>query len=121
LYGLNFAVRLPPLLTKDRSVSYGSALEANRFKFTPSSTIGNSLRQRLLSTGERELIDASPYDRIWGIGFKAADAKKKSVNRDQWGENKFGKALMEIRTNIRSNWDPTSVFDTPGSGFFVEW
>ncbi|KAM3422687.1 hypothetical protein BST61_g174 [Cercospora zeina] len=37
-------------------------------------------KKRLLSTGDKELVEASPFDRIWGIGFHAGTALK--VNRD---------------------------------------
>lgn len=57
-----------------------------------------SLRDMLLATGDREIVEASPYDNIWGIGFKAADADHV---RAQWGTNLLGKALMEVRRNLR--------------------
>ncbi|CAN9093874.1 unnamed protein product [Alternaria alternata] len=37
-------------------------------KFTISDDAEN-LRRMLLATGERELVEASPFDRIWGVGF----------------------------------------------------
>ena len=52
----------------------------------------------LLSTGEEELVEASPYDKIWGIGISPEDAK----NGKQWnGKNLLGIALMDIRNKIR--------------------
>ena len=33
------------------------------------------LRAFLLSTCDQGVAEASPYDRIWGIGLKATDAK----------------------------------------------
>lgn len=57
-----------------------------------------SFRQVLLSTGNRELVEASPYDRIWGIGFREADAEQ---NRDSWGLNLLGKALMAVREEFK--------------------
>ncbi|KAI9724305.1 MAG: hypothetical protein M1812_000371 [Candelaria pacifica] len=56
------------------------------------------IRKRLLDTGDRELVEASPFDRIWGVGFAAVDAKR---NREQWGENLMGKAIMRVRERIR--------------------
>ena len=41
---------------------------------------------------------ASPYDRIWGIGFTGSQAK---ANRENWGENLLGKALMRVRTRLQ--------------------
>lgn len=58
-----------------------------------------SLRELLLETGDRELVEASPMDRIWGIGFGAAKAG--TVGRERWGLNLLGKALMEVRAMLR--------------------
>ncbi|MFI8437672.1 NADAR family protein [Streptomyces sp. NPDC079020] len=58
------------------------------------------LRAFLLNTGERVLVEASPMDRIWGIGLAADDER---VERpQQWrGLNLLGFALMEARTRLR--------------------
>ncbi|KND87557.1 Uncharacterized protein TOPH_07832 [Tolypocladium ophioglossoides CBS 100239] len=60
--------------------------------------LDGSLREMLLRTGEREIVEASPYDAIWGIGFteKAAEG-----TRAQWGQNLLGRALMEVRKTLR--------------------
>ncbi|SPQ17832.1 0145b5db-60e5-4ff1-8392-a770bfda7eb5 [Thermothielavioides terrestris] len=58
-----------------------------------------SIRELLLRTGERELVEASPMDRIWGIGFGAAKAGV--VGREKWGLNLLGKALMDVREQLR--------------------
>jgi ribA/ribD-fused uncharacterized protein len=57
------------------------------------------LRDFLLSTGEKVLVEASPYDRIWGIGMAAtnADAARPSAWR---GLNLLGFALMEVRERL---------------------
>ncbi|KAK4153377.1 hypothetical protein C8A00DRAFT_43669 [Chaetomidium leptoderma] len=59
---------------------------------------GLSLRELLLRTGEREIVEASPMDRIWGIGFGAARA---GTVRARWGLNLLGKALMVVRGELR--------------------
>jgi predicted NAD-dependent protein-ADP-ribosyltransferase YbiA (DUF1768 family) len=43
-------------------------------------------------------LQASPTDRIWGVGFGAADA---SENRSDWGENRLGKAISRVRDRLR--------------------
>ena len=58
------------------------------------------LKKVLLETGDRDLVEASPKDRIWGIGYSAAAAKKTS--RDRWGQNLLGIALMYARRKIRA-------------------
>ena len=60
--------------------------------------IESSLRDVLLATGDRLIVEASPYDRIWGVGFGPGNAKE---NHRQWGMNLLGKALMEVRTALR--------------------
>lgn len=58
----------------------------------------NDLLSKLLETGDRELVEASPYDQIWGIGFKDVDAE---ANRQKWGLNLLGKALVKVRAVLR--------------------
>lgn len=57
------------------------------------------LKAKLLETGDRLLVEASSADRVWGIGYTAKHAM---ANRDDWGENRLGKALMVARDHIRS-------------------
>jgi ribA/ribD-fused uncharacterized protein len=71
--------------------------QGNYYKFTISSDAAQ-LREWLMETGDRELVEASPADRIWGIGFTEKDAKE---NGERWGQNLLGKALMEVRRKIR--------------------
>ena len=61
-------------------------------------TQNENLKMVLLETKDRELVEASPSDRIWGIGF---DSEKAPGNEDKWGENKLGKALMKVREQLR--------------------
>jgi len=43
------------------------------------------------------LVEASPYDRIWGIGFYDHEAIQ---NIDNWGENLLGKVLTELAMEL---------------------
>jgi hypothetical protein len=52
----------------------------------------------LLVTGDRELAETSPVDRIWGVGFREEGAEE---NREKWGLNLLGKALTRARQRIR--------------------
>jgi len=58
------------------------------------------LRRFLLGTGERVLVEASPVDRIWGIGLAAGDPRAADPAR-WWGENLLGFALMDARATLR--------------------
>jgi ribA/ribD-fused uncharacterized protein len=72
-------------------------VEGNMHKFTKSED-AESLRAWLLATGERELVEASPADRVWGVGFTERDAGR---NRERWGQNLLGAALEEVRRRLR--------------------
>jgi ribA/ribD-fused uncharacterized protein len=61
----------------------------------------SELREYLLNTGDRVLVEASPVDRIWGIGLAQDDAA--AENPELWrGLNLLGFALMEARARLRS-------------------
>lgn len=63
-------------------------------------TQNKNLKTLLLNTGEKMIYEASPYDKEWGIGIGVDDAVNgKAVN----GLNKLGKALVEVRTYLKSN------------------
>ena len=59
------------------------------------------LKNYLLTTGDRVLVEASPVDAIWGIGLAADHADAQAPARWQ-GENLLGFALMEVRDQLRS-------------------
>ena len=60
-----------------------------------------ALRSYLLGTGERVLVEASPLDRIWGIGLTRDDPAASEPSR--WrGTNLLGFALMEVRGILRA-------------------
>ncbi|PVH98693.1 DUF1768-domain-containing protein, partial [Periconia macrospinosa] len=71
--------------------------QGNLYKFTISQE-ADALRGKLLATGERELVEASAGDRVWGIGFREAEAER---NRRRWGGNLLGKVLMDVRRELR--------------------
>lgn len=59
-----------------------------------------ALRDFLLATGDRVLVEASPMDRIWGIGLASDDERAQDPAR--WrGLNLLGFALMEAREELR--------------------
>ena len=59
------------------------------------------LRNYLDGTGDKIIVEASPYDKIWGIGMKAGDEGIENPNN--WkGDNLLGYALMEVRDQLRT-------------------
>lgn len=79
----------------------GTPLKAKGAK-RPLIPIEKSLRSMLLATGDAEIVEASPFDRIWGIGFTAAKAEDA---REAWGLNLLGLELMEVRRILREEED----------------
>ncbi|MEO3829484.1 NADAR family protein [Actinomadura sp. B10D3] len=57
------------------------------------------LRDYLLGTRDRILVEASPLDRVWGIGLAADDPRAEDVSSWQ-GQNLLGFALMTARTAL---------------------
>ncbi|WP_037843989.1 NADAR family protein [Streptomyces sp. NRRL S-455] len=59
------------------------------------------LREFLLNTGDRVLVEASPLDRVWGIGLAADD--EAASDPERWrGQNLLGFALMAARERLRA-------------------
>ena len=59
------------------------------------------LKNRLLSTGNKVLVEASPYDKVWGIGISQYHLD--AVYPNHWrGQNLLGKCLMEARSIIKN-------------------
>lgn len=82
-----------PLWTENR---FAIVLNGNRHKFTQN----ESHLQKLLSTGSKLLVEASPDDRIWGIGLAEED-KPAVLSPLTWnGLNLLGFVLTELRAEL---------------------
>ena len=57
-------------------------------------------RDFLLATGSKRLVEASPYDSIWGIGVSLYD--KDLLNTKKWGKNMCGVSLDSIKHELWS-------------------
>ena len=58
------------------------------------------LRDVLMSTGDRILVEAAPRDKIWGVGMAADDPD--IIDSSQWrGTNLLGQVLMQVRSDLR--------------------
>jgi len=84
-----------------------AAWNQHRFEIVVSGNLAkfgghDELRDYLLTTGDRVLVEASPLDRIWGIGLDRDDPAAADPRR--WrGTNLLGFALMEVRDRLRSH------------------
>lgn len=75
---------------------YEIVKQGNFLKFSQN----EKFKEFLLSTNDKILVEASPYDTIWGIGMLETDPK--AENPSQWnGENLLGFALMEVRDLLK--------------------
>lgn len=74
----------------------GIIIKGNLAKFSQNKV----LLKKLLSTGSKILVEASPWDKIWGIGLSADNISNKNPN--SWrGKNLLGFALMEVRKELK--------------------
>nr|WP_229487923.1 NADAR family protein [Pseudoduganella lutea] len=78
-----------------RSHRWEIVVRANQAKFSQNP----ALQAFLVQTGDQVLVEASPVDRIWGIGLAADDARARQPAA--WnGLNLLGFALMEVRSRL---------------------
>jgi len=58
------------------------------------------LMKQLLDTGDKILVEGSPYDKVWGVGL-VYDGKE-ILDEENWdGLNLLGKVLMQLRDEIK--------------------
>ncbi|MCC9709953.1 NADAR family protein [Streptomyces sp. MNU76] len=83
---------------------FGIVVEGSFHKFAAHA----DLRGFLLGTGHRVLVEASPVDRVWGIGLAADD--ERAMDPARWrGPNLLGFALMAARERLASGDAPLSA------------
>jgi len=65
-------------------------------------TQNQHLLQNLMDTNGTTLVEASPFDCIWGIGL--AEDNPLALDRASWkGSNWLGEVLTELRDNLENN------------------
>ena len=87
-------------------IKFGASLNANYLKFSQN----EDLREFLLSTKNKILVEASPHDKIWGIGMSANE--QNAQNPVKWrGQNLLGFALMRVRDEIARVYENVHLCD----------
>jgi len=77
---------------------YNIVLTGNRARFSQS----KECRELLLTTGNKEVVEASPYDGVWGI--KLGENDPRALNENTWrGENLLGKILTQVRDELKDS------------------
>jgi len=77
------------------AVAKDFVFKANLAKFSD-----DTLKRLLLDTGDKEIVEASPYDKIWGIGMSETDPDR--FDKSKWrGTNWLGEVLMQVRAELR--------------------
>ena len=85
------------------SVKYEVVKTGNRAKYEQNP----DLKAKLLNTGNAVLAEASPSDKIWGIGLDAAAAA--NTDPTEWpGQNLLGRILMELRAEFSEDGSTSS-------------
>lgn len=76
-------------------VARGFVFMGNYAKFTQN----DDLKQFMLNTKDTELVEASPYDKIWGIGLP--EGHPDINDKTKWqGKNWLGQVLTQVRLKI---------------------
>lgn len=76
-------------------VRYAVMYQGNLLKYQQNPT----LRDKLLATGNKILVEANPVDPIWGVGL-AEDDPRAACPAFWQGKNLLGLCLMEVRAQI---------------------
>lgn len=78
------------------AVRYERMTRVNLWKFTQI----HPYQVELLETGDKIIVEASPYDKIWGVGLLEDDPL--ILDEKNWqGLNLLGKVCMDIRRQFR--------------------
>lgn len=83
--------------------------QGNLLKFSQST----ELEAILFNTGDHVLVEASPYDPVWGIGLGENEPEAQIVP-DWQGENLLGFILMDVRDALRYT-KQTNLLRGPGT------
>jgi ribA/ribD-fused uncharacterized protein len=86
----------------DEEIWYNAAEDivysGNYAKFSQNQDI----KEKLFSTKGTEIVEASPYDKIWGIGLSENDPL--ALDKSTWkGKNLLGKILTQVRDDLIKN------------------
>jgi ribA/ribD-fused uncharacterized protein len=80
------------------AISKGIVYIGNLAKFSQN----EEFKKALIETGDRTIVEASPHDKLWGIGLAADDLRSRDMKT--WrGKNWLGDVLMYVREDIKGD------------------
>jgi ribA/ribD-fused uncharacterized protein len=80
------------------AVRYEIVKDGVRAKFTQNV----DLREGMLASGNKHIVEASPYDAVWGIAMGEDDPDR--FDESKWrGANLLGKCCMDVRDELRES------------------
>jgi len=89
---------------KWEAVARDVVYKANYAKFSQNEDCLDTLAENRGKT----IVEASPYDKIWGIGLSKDDPR--ANDRSQWlGTNWLGEAIMQVRDKLESEGKLTAL------------
>ncbi len=90
--------RLVKNFSKDEwdTVADDVVFNANLAKFSQN----EHLKKLLLDTGDKIIVECSPYDDIWGNGLNITNTLQ-TPEKDWKGTNRLGKAIMRVRDELK--------------------
>lgn len=78
------------------AIRFEEVKRGNYFKFSQN----ENFKKMLLSTGDRQLVEAAWYDSVWGVGLRQEDDR--ILDENNWnGLNLLGKAVTAVREMIQ--------------------
>lgn len=84
----------PEVMAKYDAVKLDIVTQGNMYKFTQN----KEYRDIMLKLYPRKFVEASPADRIWGIGMDISHPDL--FNTELWGQNLLGKALDAVAETL---------------------
>jgi ribA/ribD-fused uncharacterized protein len=90
---------------KWNSVARDLVYQGNHAKFSQNS----DLKELLIATQGTTLVEASPFDQVWGIGLAEDDPRALKI--ETWnGKNWLGEVLTKVREDIMAGKQTTENF-----------
>lgn len=90
--GRSRAIPFDEVVWEENKMQIFKQILYDKFKTSP-------LREQMLSTCDRKFVEASPYDKIWGVGLSEDDPRV--LDEKNWkGQNLLGQCLDSVKFEL---------------------